>query len=138
MATATLNATNSQPITITLTSVANSATATSSAIDNSTNKYLSALVKVQIKTNAAGTSSTGSCSVVLIRSTDGGATYDDGAFLGSLPAVANATTYTRIFSTEQLGPIGTHWKIAVTNNSGATLDASVGAAQFAGIKVDVA
>lgn len=138
MATATLNVTNSQAITITLTSVANGSTATSSAIDNSSNKFLSALVQVQVKTNASGTSATGSCSVFLIRSTDGGSTYGDGTFLGSLATVANATTYTRIFSTEQLGAIGSHWKIAVTNNSAATLDASTGGAQFAGIKVDVA
>lgn len=139
MATATLNATNSGSITITLTSVTNGSTATSSAIDNSTNKYLSANVKVQVKTNAAGTSATGSCSVFLIRSTDGGTAYDDATtFLGALSTVANATTYTRIFSTEQLGPLGTHWKIAVTNNSGATLDASTGGAQFTGIKFDVA
>lgn len=138
MATATLNVTNSGTVTITLTSVTNGSTATSSAIDNSTNKYLSALVKVQVKTNASGTSTTGSCSVFLIRSVDGASTYDDGLFLGSIPTVANATTYTRVFSTESLGALGSSWKIAVVNNSGATLDASVGGAAFAGVKIDIA
>jgi hypothetical protein len=138
MATATLNVSNSQSITVTLTSVANGSTATSSAIDNSTNKFLSALVSVQVKTNAASTSTTGSCSVFLLRSVDGASTYDDGLFLGSLPTVANATTYKRTFSTEQLGALGSSWKIAVTNNSGAALDASVGGASFAGIKYDIA
>ena len=138
MATVSLAATDSQAITITLTSVTNGSTATSSAIDNSTNLYVSALVKVQVKTNASGTSATGSCSVFLIRSTDGGTAYDDGLFLGSLATVANATTYTRIFSTEPLGPLGTKWKIAVVNNSGATLDASTGGAQFTGVKFTVA
>jgi hypothetical protein len=139
MATATLNATNSGSITITLTGVTNGSTAISSAIDNSTNKYLSANVKVQVRTNSAGTSSTGSCSAYLVRSTDGGTNYDDATatFLGTIPTVANSTTYTRIFSTEPVGPLGTHWKLAVVNNSGATLDASVGGAQFAGIKYDV-
>lgn len=138
MATVSLNATNSQTITATLTSVANGSSVTSSAIDNSTNKFVSALVRVQVKTNAAGTSATGSVSVFLVRSVDGASTYDDGLFLGSLPTIANATTYTRTFSTEQLGPLGTSWKIIVTNNSGATLDASVGGASFAGIKFDIA
>lgn len=138
MATTTLNVTNSGTITAALTSVTNGSSVTSSAIDNSTNKFLSALVRVQVKTNASGTSATGSVSVFLVRSTDGGSTYDDGLFLGSLPTVANATTYTRIFSTEQLGPLGSSWKIIVTNNSAATLDASTGGAQFAGVKFDVA
>src|SRR5690349_15685357 len=137
MATVSLAATDSQSITITLTSVTNGSSATSSAIDNSTNLFVSALVKVQVKTNAAGTSATGSCSVFLIRSTDGGTAYDDGIFLGSLATTANATTYTRIFSTEPLGSLGTKWKISVVNNSGATLDASTGGAQFTGVKFTV-
>lgn len=142
MATATLNCTNSQTITITLASLANGSSATSNAIDNSTNKFLSANVQVKIKTNAAGTSATGSCSVFLIRSADGGTTYDDatGIYLGSLPTVANSTTYTRTFSTEPLGALGSSWKVAVLNNSGAALDSTGGnhLAQFAGIKYDVA
>lgn len=137
MATVSLAATNTQTVTITLTSVTNGSSATSSAIDNSTNLFVSALVKVQVKTNAAGTSATGSCSVYLIRSTDGGTAYDDGLFLGSLATVANATTYTRIFSTESLGSLGTSWKIQVINNSGATLDGTTGSAQFTGVKYTV-
>lgn len=142
MATATLNVTNTQSVTITLASLANNTTATSNAIDNSTNKFLSALVRVKVKTNAAGTSATGSCSVFLVRSTDGGTDYDDsnGAFLGALPTVANATTYTRTFSTELLGMLGSHWKVAVVNNSGAALDSTAGnhEVEFAGCKFDIA
>jgi hypothetical protein len=142
MATASLNATNTQGVTITLASLANATTATSSAIDNSTNKFLSALVQLKVKTNAAGTSATGSCSVYLVRSTDAGSTYDDSTatFLGDLPTVANATTYIRIFSTEPLGPLGTSWKVALVNNSGAALDSTGGnhKMEFTGIKFDVA
>jgi hypothetical protein len=141
VATVTLNVTNTQAVTITLASLGNGSTATSNAIDNSTNKFLSALVRVKVKTNAAGTSAAGSCSVFLVRSTDGGTDYDDAAmFLGALPTVANATTYTRTFSTEQLGALGSHWKVAVINNSGAALDATGGSheVEFAGIKFDVA
>lgn len=142
MATVTGNFTNSQAVTITLASLGNGSTATSNAIDNSTNKFLSANVRVKVKTNAAGTSATGSCSVFLVRSTDGGTDYDDstGTFLGSLPTVANATTYIRTFATEMCGPIGSHWKVAVVNNSGAALDSTGGnhEVEFTGIKYDVA
>lgn len=137
MATVTLNATNSGAVTITLTSVTNTSYAVSSAIDNSTAKYLSALVKVQIKTGASGTSATGVVNVYVVRSTDGGSAYEDnaGTLIGSIAATANATTYTRVFAAE---PLGTHWKISVQNLSGATLDASVGGAQYTGVKYDVA
>lgn len=141
MATVTVNVTNTQGVTITLASLANGSTATSNAIDNSTNKFVSALVRVKVRTNAAGTAATGSCSVFLVRSTDGGTDYDDAAiFLGALPTVANATTYTRTFATEPVGPLGSHWKVAVTNNSGAALDSTAGnhEVEFAGIKYDVA
>lgn len=142
MATASLNATNSKAVTITIAGTANNAVALSSAIDNSTDKFLSANVQIKVKTNAAGTVATGSCSVYLVRSTDGGTSYDDSTaiFLGVLPTVANATTYIRIFSTEPLGPLGTHWKIAILNNSGAALDATGGShkIEFTGIKYDIA
>lgn len=142
MATATLNVTNSQAVTITLASLGNGSSATSNAIDNSTNKFLAALVRVKVRTNATGTAATGSCSVFLMRSTDGGTDYDDanGAFLGALPTVANATTYTRTFATESVGALGSHWKVAVVNNSGAALDSTAGnhEIEFAGIKYDIA
>lgn len=141
MATATINVTNAQAITLTLASLASGSANVSSAIDNSTNKFLSANVRVKVKTNAAGTSATGSCSVYLVRSTDGGTDYDDstGTFLGSLPTVANATTYARTFSTEIVGPLGSHWKVAVANNSGAALDSTAGSheTEFSGFKIDV-
>lgn len=140
MSTASLNATNTQTVTITIASLANGSAATSSAIDNSTNKFLSANVRVKVKSNASGTSATGSVQVLLCRSTDGGTDYDDGVFLGSIAVIANATTYAKTFSTEQLGPIGTHWKIILVNNSGAALDSTGGSheVEFSGIKYDVA
>jgi hypothetical protein len=140
VATATLNVTNTQGVTITIASLANGSTNTSNAIDNSSNKFLSALVRVKVKTNAAGTSATGSCSVFLVRSTDGGTDYDDGIFLGALVTVANATTYTQTFSTEPMGALGSHWKLALRNNSGAALDSTAGSheMEFAGCKFDVA
>jgi hypothetical protein len=142
VAQATVNVTNSQAVTITLASLANGSTATSSAVDNSSNKFFSANVRVKIKTNAAGTSATGSVSVFLVRSTDGGTDYDDSTAtcIGVIPATANATTYTRTFSTEPYGALGSHWKIAVVNNTGAALSSTAGdhEVEFSGIKYDIA
>lgn len=139
MATVTLNATNTGAVTITIASLANNSTATSNAIDNSSNKYLEAVVRVKVKTNAAGTSATGVVNVYLVRSTDGGTDYGDATdlLIGSIPAVANATTYARSFDAVRLG---THWKVALENRSGAALDSTGGSheVEFTGVKYDVA
>lgn len=138
MATVTLNATNSSAVTITLASLANGSSVVSNAIDNSTNKYVSAVIRVKVKTNAAGTSATGLVNVYLVRSTDGGTDYSDATdqLIGTIPATANATTYARAFPVENLG---THFKIAVVNNSGAALDSTGGnhEVEFTGVKYDV-
>ena len=142
MATVTANVTNSNTITVTIASLATGSTNTSSAIDNSSNKFLEALVQMKIKSNAAGTSATGYANIWLIRSSDGGTTYDDAGrvLLGVMPIIANATTYISTFSTQGLGALGTSWKIAVENQSGAAFDATGGShtAIFAGVKYDVA
>jgi hypothetical protein len=141
MATQTLNITNSQAVTISaLASLASTSTATSSAIDNSTNKFLGALVQVSIRPNVT-TSTTGYANVWLIRSVDGGTTYDSpGVLLGVIPmvSIANTTTVVSVFSTEALGQLGSSWKIAVENRTGQALNASSNLVQFAGIKFDVA
>lgn len=142
MATVTQNVTNSGSVTITLASLANASSAVSSAVDNSSNKYLEALIQVKVRTNAAGTSATGVTNVFLVRSADGGTTYDDNTrvLLGTLPTNANGTTYIGTFSTAPVGALGTHWKAAVENRSGAALDSTGGnhAVVFAGVKYDVA
>lgn len=142
MATVTQNVTNSQAITITLASLANNTAVASSAIDNSTNKFVEAVIQLKVRTNAAGTSATGVVNVFLVRSADGGTTYDDSTrvYLGQLPTIANATTYIGSFSTAPVGGLGSHWKLGVENRSGAALDSTAGnhSASFAGIKYDVA
>jgi hypothetical protein len=142
MATVTLNITNSQPVTITIASLANTSTNTSNAIDNSTNKFLSALVQVKLRTGSSGTASTGYCGVFLVRSADGGTTYDDSnkVLIGTVPMTANNTTYIATFSTEPFGPLGSHWKVAVYNGTGGALSSTAGdhSVQFAGVKYDVA
>lgn len=139
MATQTLNASNTQSVTITLASLANASSAVSSAIDNSTNKFVEAVVRVKVKSNAAGTSATGFVNVFIVRSTDGGTDYSDNLdqLIGSLAVTANATTYAKAFTVCLLG---THWKVAVENQSGAALDSTGGnhEVEFTGVKYDIA
>ncbi len=126
-------------LTITLASLANGSGRGSTAVDNTANLYISSDIRVQIKTNAAGTSATGYCSVYLIRSEDG-TTYDDsfagtdGAYtpvnallLGTINTVANATTYNKVFDTAEMGlTLPAKWCVGVVNSSGAALDSTGG------------
>src|ERR1700761_816493 len=117
MATVKTAFTNAQAVTITLASLANATVVASSAIDNSVNLFVDAIVKVQVKTGASGTSASGFLNVWLVRSTDGGTSYSDNQniLLGSIAAIANATTYTKDFNA---GTLGSNFKIAVENKSG--------------------
>lgn len=122
--------------TITLASLANGSGRASTAIDNSTGKYLSADVRVKITTG--GTSATGYVSVYLIRSEDG-TNYDDsfggtdGAYtpvnallLGTILTPATAT-YVKTFDTAELGlTLPAKWAIGIVNSTGNTLSATAG------------
>ena len=102
-------------LTITLASLGTGAGRRSTAIDNSTNKYISLGIRVKIKTGAAGVSSTGYAAVYLIRSEDG-TNFDDGfggldaaytpvnaILLGIISATVNATTYQKVFNLDEMG-----------------------------------
>lgn len=142
MATVTQNVTNSNSVTITLASLANNTAVASSAIDNSTNKFLEALVYVKVKSGASGVSTTGLANVFIVRSPDGGTTYDDSTrtLIGTMPLTANATTVAGVFSSAPVGSLGSNWKVVVENRSGAALDSTSGnhSASFAGVKYDIA
>src|SRR5690242_6348031 len=113
--------TNSQSITITLNSLGAATFATSSAIDNSTNLFIGADIQTVFKTGASGVSATGTIEVHLLRSADGGTTYDSAVsmnpatLLGIVNANANATTYTFTFSTDLIGQLPDKFKIAIYN-----------------------
>ena len=129
--------------TLTIASLANGSGRCSTAIDNTSGKYISADIGLKIKTNASGTSATGYVSVYLVRSYDG-TSYDDAfagsdaAFtpvnallLGTINAVANATTYYRTFDTAELGlSLPKKWAVAIVNSSGAALDSTAGSHEF--------
>ncbi len=140
---------NNQSITCTVTSLANNGQRQSTVLDNSSNKFLDALLQLTIKTNSSGTSATGYVAVYLYSTADGGTTYSDGAtgtdgtitltvppnmrLIGILNCVANSTTYKGVFQVAAGGQLPEKWGIVVENKTGATLDASVGAAVYQGL-----
>lgn len=144
--------TSAQAITCTITSLTNTSARQSTAVDNTTNLFIDALVALTIKTNASGTSATGHVDVYAYATVDGGSTYTDGAtgsdgsftptsptnlrLIGSINCVANAATYQGgPFSVAAAfgGVLPAKWGIVVINNTSATLDASVGSAQYQGV-----
>ena len=151
-----LYGTTNQSITCTITSLGSGSARESTAVVNTANLFMDVKLQVKIKTNAAGTSATGAVNVFAYATADDGTTYSGGAtgtdaaytankdqliFLGSIPAVANATTYVGLFSLARAfgyGGIPAKWGIVVDNQSGSALDASVGAAVYQGINATVA
>lgn len=144
---------NNQSITCTITSLANNGQRQSTAIDNTSNTFIEALVFVTVKSAAALTSSTGYVNVYAYGTVDGGTNYTDGAtgtdgsitltippnmrLIGSINVVANSTTYKggpMAVSVAFGGTLPDHWGIVVENKTGATLDASVGAAIYQGVE----
>lgn len=126
-------------LTITLASLANGSGRASTAVDNSTNKFISADIRVKVKTGALGVSSNGTCSIYLVRSddgtnfddsfggTDGALTPINSTLLGVMSTVANATTYNKVIDTNELGlTLPAKWSIAIVNSSGASLDSTAG------------
>ena len=148
--------TANQIMTLTIASLANASSRESAVVDNSVGLFMDVKVAVKVKTNAAGTSATGRVDVFAYGSADGttysgGATGADAAYtgnldqliwLGSIPAVANATTYAALFNLSRAfgyGGIPAKWGIVIQNNSGAALDATGGnhSAVYQGIAAQV-
>lgn len=137
--------TNNQTITITLASLTTTSSRASTAIDNTSNNFLDALVMVKAKSGASSTTSTGYLSVYAYGTVNGGTNYTDAAtgtdaaitlpvppnaiLIGIVTMVANATTYVSTMMSVASafnGSLPDHWGIIVTNNSGGTLDATGG------------
>lgn len=148
--------TSNQSITITIASLGSGSSRESTAVDNTTSLFMDATVQIKVKTNAAGTSATGRVDVFVYATADGtnysgGASGVDAAFsnnldqliyLGSLPAVANATTYNAVFKLSKAfgyGGIPAKWGVILQNNSGAALDSTGGnhSAVYQGITATV-
>jgi hypothetical protein len=130
--------TSNQPITITITSATTGNSRQSTAVDNTTNTFVDALVMVKVTTAAASTSSTGYFDVYAYGTTDGGTDYSGGASgsdasfsgqksalfkIGRIAAIANATTYVGgpwSVASAFGGSLPDHWGIVTDNESGAT------------------
>jgi hypothetical protein len=130
-------------MTITLASLAASATAgrQSTMVDNSANKYPSAIIYVKITSGTAPTAG-GIYEVFLLRGDDpSSSTYRTDAagasdaaltpvnaqLLGALVVTAAGNTaFCGEFDTSPLGPLGPEWGIAIRNNTTQTLNATGG------------
>lgn len=136
MAVAKQDFNTSGTATITLASLANGSGRCSTAIDNSTNKFITADIGVKVTTS--GTLATGFVSVYLVRSYDG-TSYDDAfggtdgaftpinaTFLGYIATPATSTYY-KVFDLAELGiTLPKKWAIAIVNSTGNALSATAG------------
>ena len=136
-------------ITCTITSLATNTLRGSTAVDNTSNLFDDALVQVQVKTNTSGTNSAGYVNVYAYATSattyPGGFNGVDGAYSGLVAnlrpldrfsTTANNTIYTsNVISVASAfnDKLPSSWGIVVENQSGATLDASVGSAWYQGV-----
>ncbi len=149
--------TSGQSITCTITSLANNGQRESTVVDNSSNLFLDALVMVKVKSASASTSATGYVNVYAYATVDGGTTYSDTCtgsnagvtltsppnlkLIGTIAVVANSTTYNggpMSVAAAFGGVLPEKWGIVIENKTGATLDASVGSAQYQGVLAQAA
>jgi hypothetical protein len=142
--------TNNQAITCTITSLASATQRGSTAIDNTTNVFLDALVQVKVKTGtivapsvvniyAYGTSNGGTDYTDGVSGVDGNVTLTsppNAILIGTIQCPANTTTYVGgplSVAAAFNGTLPDHWGIVVENLTGAALDASVGSAWYQGV-----
>lgn len=136
---------SNQALTLTIASLANNGARESTVVDNSSNKFIDALVQLKIKSPAASTSSNGTVEVYAYGTADGGTTYGDGAtgsdagitltsppnlrLIGIINVVANGVTYkSNPMSVAAAfgGILCEKWGIVIVNKTGGTLDATGG------------
>lgn len=138
--------TSNQTITVTLASLASSATAGREAtvIDNSSNLYRDALVTVKVKLQAGTIANDKAVIVYAYGTVDGGTTYTGGASgsdaaytmddptvlvpIGILPAPTQSLTYIGTFRVAQAfgGVLPQKWGLMIRNFSGITFSATAG------------
>lgn len=145
-------------MTITVASLATSTAGVgrqSDMVDNSTNRYLSALVYLKITVGTSPTANT-PIYVYLIRSnadgtpirddaagaSDAGLTVKNAPLLGVITCTATTSdvAYYGIFDTSVMGPLGPSWGIAIVHSTGVNLNATGGnhTVNFIGVTKDVA
>jgi len=134
---------NSNTITITLASLADGSIATSSTIDNSSDKFIAASIQLKLRTGT-GTDLVGGVVLYLVRSVDGGTTFDSPATEGSEVLASynvneDSTDYRFSAETTRVGLLPSHWKIAVKNDSGGPFDSTASnfSAEYSGKKFEI-
>jgi hypothetical protein len=111
-------------VAINMQGLADGAKALSDAIDNSVTRYAEADIGFRFKTNQHKIDTTNGVVVIgILRSCDGGVTYDNYLRPGNILAVINDldadTEYVLSVSTNQLGYLPAYFKISVRNGTGA-------------------
>lgn len=127
-------------LTITLNSLASGSAATSSAIAQSTDLALDALVEILVTTGTVGTNP--NVAVYAIPSLDG-TNYGDvtnAPLIGTISTPSSATAYRKTMSVAQAfgGNLTPSYKIYVTNNTGAALAGSGNSGQYVEVTGTVA
>jgi hypothetical protein len=144
---------NNQPITVTINSLANNGARASTAVSNTTNLFLDAVVQCIIVSGATGTSTAGVVNVYAYGTADGGTTYSNNAtgtdaaitltvppnvrLIGMINVVANSITYEAhpmSVASAFGGILPDNWGIIIENKSGGTLAAAGNTAFYQGIK----
>lgn len=116
-----------QSITVTgFSTLANTSTATSDAIDNSTALYDEILLEVKVGGTAAATAW---CDVRILASVDGGTDWSSWTTPALVLPAIDMSVDNPVYHARFVPP--QRWKMAVKNNTGATLD--VGSASYQGI-----
>jgi len=134
---------NSNTITITLASLADDAIATSSTIDNTSDKFISADIQVKLRTST-GVGIAGTVSLFMLRSVDGGTDFDltandNSEIIGTFSTSQDSTDYRFSIDTTRMGLLPSLWRLAVKNESGAAFDATGSnfSAEYAGKKFEI-
>lgn len=135
--------THSQTATITLASLGSGSQQEMTSVDNTSDKFTDALVRVKVKTASTGVSSTGYIAVYAYGSVTNGSDYGGGAtgsnasissvdgliHIGSFPANANGTAFiSQPFSVAAAfnNNLPAKWGIVVRNVTGAALSSTSG------------
>lgn len=138
MATIRMSYSAATAITITINSLANGSSATSSTVTNAVNLYTDVLAEVIIATGT-GTSATGFCEVYLKGSIDNTDFSSDAADrkIGTVATPTASTTYKLIANLASAfgGAMPQYWQIRVRNASGSALAASGNSASYSGILI---
>lgn len=130
---------NTTAILITLDNLADGTCVVSEPINNSITRFIAA--DIQLTLVAGTVDDAGVVRVKILRSTDGGTTYDDcenADLLRIYNVNSSSATYTFSADTTRLGLLPDYWRLAVENLTGDALAATGNEANFVGKKFQIA